>query len=48
LSLDAIINLDSVSGRSVGYTRELMRELRKKLDKDPETKQALFKAARVK
>ena len=47
LSLEAIINLDSIGGRARSYTREMMQELKQKLDKDSETKQALFKAARI-
>ena len=47
LSLEALINLDSISGRARAYTREMIQDLKKKLDKDPETKEALFRAARI-
>jgi hypothetical protein len=47
LSLEAIINLDSISGRSRGYSREMIQDLKQKLDKDPDTKQGLFRAARI-
>jgi len=46
-SLEAIINLDSISGRARTYTREMIQALKEKLDKDPETKSAIFKAARI-
>jgi hypothetical protein len=46
-SLEALITLDSIGARSVAYTRETIRGLKQKLDEDPETKQALFKAARI-
>jgi hypothetical protein len=47
LSLEAIINLDSIGGRARPYTREMIKELKQKLDKDPETQLALFKAVRI-
>jgi len=47
LSLEAVINLNAISGRAVAYTRDGIRDLQKKLDRDPETKRALFKAARI-
>jgi hypothetical protein len=47
LSLDALINLDSVSGRAKGYRQEHILELKEKLAKDPETKEALLRAARI-
>ncbi len=47
LSLEALINLESIGARASGYTRELILGLKQKLDSDPETKQALFKAARI-
>jgi hypothetical protein len=46
-SLEALITLDSIGARSVAYTRETIRGLKQKLDEDPETKQVLFKAARI-
>ena len=46
-SLEALINLDSISGRARAYTREMIQALKEKLDKDSETKQALFAAARI-
>ena len=46
-SLEALINLDSISGRACTHTREMIRELKHKLDQDAETKQVLFKAARI-
>jgi hypothetical protein len=48
LSLEALINLDSISGRAVALTRDGIRELKKTLDNDPQTRQALFRAARIK
>lgn len=47
LGLEAIINLESIGGRAVGYKREAIRELKQKLDNGLEVKQALFKAARI-
>jgi hypothetical protein len=47
LSLDALINLEGIGARGRGYTREMIQELKQKLNEDPETKQALFKAARI-
>jgi hypothetical protein len=48
LSLEALINLDSIGGRASAYSRVTIKNLKKTLDNDPETKQALFKAARIK
>jgi hypothetical protein len=47
LSLEALINLPSIGGRAVGYKREAIHELKQRLDKAPEVKRVLFKAARI-
>jgi hypothetical protein len=47
LGLEALINLESIGARACGYTREMIQDLKRRLDKDTDTKQALFQAARI-
>jgi len=45
--LDALINLESISGRAVGYTRDGIQQIKQNLDSNPELKQGVLKAARI-